>query len=136
MFRKMGQFVFSFRLPFEVSKSMLENQLESRNQGPHPSQTTAHRFFPLRLAHIPPPSTTFSARALVVFNVLSSYLDQWGTRPHFILCSSDADSPLLVLLVEFRRITGACDRGAMLCRGTKPSWFTQSSSPAPRCTSG
>lgn len=59
----------------------------------HPSQTTAQRFFPLMLAHIPVwPSTSASLRALIVLSDLSSCLLKCGTSPHFIVCRIRASS--------------------------------------------
>lgn len=53
----------------------------------YPWHTTAHRFFPLMLAHIPPdPSISASHRALIVFSDPSSCLLQCGTSPHRIVC--------------------------------------------------
>ena len=80
----------------------------------HPCATTTQRFRPLTLPHIPaPPSSRFSARALIVFSVGGSALLQWGTRPHLMDCMTSAGSS-----GRARRTTGACVRGATLYRGT------------------
>ena len=102
------------------------------------------RFRPLILFHIPLPSKRFSPLALMVFRLVSSYLHQWGTNPHFIVCSIVPFStstfsffPVSCLLSWWDSglcsnnsrssnrftllITGACVLGATLYRGSKAS---------------
>jgi hypothetical protein len=73
-----------------------------------------HRFCFFMDSHNPPVSTRPSARALKVDSLLSSCLNQAGTRPNFIVC--------IVFLSLFcsLRITGAKERGAILYLGGDP----------------
>ena len=94
----------AFLEPFVVPVCAHENgPSEVREDGEtYPCATTTQRFRPLMLPHIPPPSSRFSARALIVFRVGGSALLQWGTRPHLIECITSAGSPGCA-----RRMTGA-----------------------------
>lgn len=110
---------------------------------------------------MPVPSSSASARALMVLSVGSSRVLQCGTSPHFIVCSTsaassascplrrspasrpsswvaEAEGPAALGLAEAaeasasaRQTTGACERGAMLKRGTKASRATQSPTARP-----
>lgn len=81
------------------------------------------------LPHSPPPSTRFSARALIVFRFFSCLL-QLGMSPHFIVCrtsfeevcgDSEEEEPLA------RMRTGEYERGATLLRGSNLASSTHSS---------
>jgi len=128
----MGKFFFAFGQPFVIPIRSSNEVIihRSRKSGiSHPWHGIVHLFFPLILAHIPPPSIKFSERAFVVLSVCLQTWTSEGLVPISWCARRDhhfdrpppsvfegAGSPPR----RWRRMTGACVSGSynvMYCKG-------------------